>query len=168
MADFSIDILNKFRVFCQALHEQYDIPLEVMHDILKNENVVKVKAKIPLKEKTSQCTALLKSGARKGQQCTLKATEASNFKYCTRHKKVEDNIIPDKEDEIVFKKNKFGYLTYGKTGLILKSDEERFIIGRQDESGNILDLDDDGIDICKRKKFKFVKCYSNFINNSIP
>ncbi len=57
----------------------------------------------------------------------------------------------------VIHKNKFGNFVHLPTGLVFKSRTENVIYGRQDEEGNILDLTDEDIQICKKLEFKVVK-----------
>lgn len=160
--DFTQSITEKFRHFCNVLYEEHGISIKDMTEVLTGEGFDEIKIDIKPVKSGALCEFPLKSGARKGQPCGAKVAEDS--KCCNRHKKIAQVVAPIETDEIIFHRNKHGNLSYGKTGLILKSDTERFIIGKQDEHGNITDLDEDGINICKRKKIKYVKGYSRYVS----
>jgi len=173
--------------FIERVHEELDIPLEILKEIIDKEcadtllsRVVPVVKKAPIAHEAEPdddkaCIALIKTGARKGDNCGGKISKNSaTGMYCGRHIKFESagaeeksakkslkNKGPSKEPEgeIVFRRNKWGYLAYGSTGLILKSDEEKVIIGKQLKE-EIEDLTEEDIALCKMKKFRFIKDYS--------
>lgn len=52
------------------------------------------------------------------------------------------------------KRNKFGNYEHAETGLVFDK-EDKTVIGKQGDDGNIYELDDDDIENCKRFKFNY-------------
>tara|TARA_Y100001972_G_C7607993_1_gene304745 strand:+ start:63 stop:665 length:603 start_codon:yes stop_codon:yes gene_type:complete len=55
---------------------------------------------------------------------------------------------------IIIKKNKFDNYEHEQTGFVFNK-TTKCVIGKQSNNGDILQLDDDDIEICKQYKFKF-------------
>ena len=152
--DISEYFNTKFYEFIESLHNDLDIPLEILNTVIDKINTT-----------NNKCKYILKTGARKGCTCD-KITKQD---YCKTHLKyaLETPIIKDdttiheeEEPMIVFRKNKYGNFALGNTGLVLKNDKERIIIGKQVNS-SIVDLTEDDINICKKRKLKYIRDYSN-------
>lgn len=167
--DFAQTVTTKFEMFCDKISEEFGISSELLDLLMEKQLNPAKEAGAPA---TGTCTAIIKSGARKGASCGGKLHKTSEL-FCGRHNKSPTSVAiappppgkshtpaEDELDDIIFKINKHGKLAYGKTGLILKSDTERYIIGRQSDDGVIVDLDDECIAMCKRLKFRFKRNYS--------
>lgn len=72
----------------------------------------------------------------------------------------DENQIDD--DSIVIRKNKFNNFVFGKTGLIIKSSKEKYIVARESDNGDWLPLTDEDIDECKRYHLKYKIIDFNF------
>lgn len=174
--------------YMNVLSEKYNLTIDDLKSLIKDvkidnnkvdnnkknkENNNEKDIKEELKEQRI-CTFKIKTGKRKNEECGAKVSKLSETgNYCGRHvaneKKEEQQKERQKEkDDIqgnLFKLNKFNNFAYGETGLILKSKEDQFIIGKQDENGDIHDLKEEDIMVCKRNKFKYCANYSQVITN---
>lgn len=166
-----------FGKFSDKIQHEYSITQEEIDQILKDiegtENNKKLKPskkavskkKKETNEEKKTCISDIKTGKRKGELCGIKVSDKSTTgNYCTRHLKCENAVEKVSEKEEItgplFRKNKYGNFVYGDTGLMLKSNKEQIVIGKQLQDGNIEDLTDEDIEVCKRNKFKFVREYS--------
>jgi hypothetical protein len=157
--------------YINELNNITDIPKETLIDIfqhsdIKNPLKIQITGKCLGKKGNStdkECIALIKSGARKGAPCGKKvSTKSISESYCGTHYKLEDKKDKDNEiDGLLFRLNKWNNYTFGDTGLVLKSDKEKKIIGKQTIDGVIVDLSEDDIALCKMRKLKFIKNYSS-------
>jgi len=181
LSEFFLHIQEKFKEFIIQLQIDHNIPEKTLLRILEQDEfqnfaagiefskVTKkpVKSTKPKEEPAGECMAVVKSGIRKGQACGKKISDKSDTgRYCGVHAKLEQTpeaIKKKEEDEldgILFLKNKYNNYAFGDTGLILESDTVRKVIGRQLPDGNILDLTNDDIALCKLRKLKFIRNYS--------
>lgn len=55
---------------------------------------------------------------------------------------------------IIIQKNKFDNYEHEPTGFVFNKNT-KCVIGKQDSSGNVIELDDDDFEVCKQYKFKF-------------
>lgn len=165
LSAFASNVDKIINEFIRKIHAEYDIPIDELNEIVKEINRT---------EKSSEtisvgCKAILKTGPRKDTECGAKISKnSSSGQYCSKHLK-HDMLItpvssavnsPVNEDDAVFKKNSFGNLVYGRTKLVLKSVSEKIVIGKENDAGEIVDLDEEGIELCKKKKFKYIAEYS--------
>lgn len=144
---------QQLKLFLNSLQTEFKISesklLESLNRILyKNDNKKSI-AKIKV------CQMQIKYGKNKGSICGAKTTG----EFCGRHSKKENDTVSKKEESFettrIFKKNKFGYFTVDKTGLVFKNANERFIIGKQsEEDGSINPLTQEDIDMCKRLRLR--------------
>lgn len=171
LAEFAVYVEDKFKLFIRKIKDEYNIPEETLLKILSHKDFSKLLLSRPIKSKKDnlegECSAELKSGARKGEMCGKKiSVKSETGKYCGTHVKLETiSAVKEKQalDDIgglVFRLNKWNNYTFGETGLILKSKTEKKVIGKQLTDGIILDLGPDDISICKRWKLKFIEKYS--------
>ena len=174
LADFAFYIQDRFTQFVSLLQTELGIPEKVLMDILSKKefrdsisiNPPKSRAKAVRSVDDEGCTARLKSGARKGECCGKGISEASaSGKYCGVHLKMETvSAVREKEAEDiegeVFRRNAWKNFAYGQTGLILKSETEKKVIGKQLSDGTIIDLSAEDIALCRRRKLKYVANYS--------
>jgi SAP domain len=63
-------------------------------------------------------------------------------------------MIKKSSDKIIITRNKFGLHEHLETGLVFN--ENREVVGRQDPSGDILQLEEDDFDTCHRFNFNYV------------
>lgn len=86
-----------------------------------------------------------------------KKTKSSTTATSTSVKKTSTQSIPsmiaDKKDNIDIKKNKFGNFEHMETGIVFNKD--KYVIGKQNSNGNVDNLTDKEIDLCKKFKFQY-------------
>ena len=110
----------------------------------------------------NKCKYVYTKGLKSGEICNCKT---KNDEYCSRHiNKTEPvknkTIYPDEKDfgpkKIVISMNKkIGKYCHKETKLVFKSNEERVVIGYL-KNGQIFDLDESHIDICKKWGFRIM------------
>jgi len=200
LIEFSTYASRVLKDYIERVHEELDIPLEILKEVIDKEcsdnsiNFFPSEGRIAKNKPSSNhgdednqkttCIALIKTGARKGDNCGGRVSKSSTTgQYCGRHIKLDscrgenDKSLnsPSKkkegkksedEDSIIFRRNKWGNLAYGTTGLILKSDKEKIIIGKQLKE-DIEDLSEEDISLCKMKRFRFIKDYSKSVQKEI-
>ena len=86
---------------------------------------------------------------------------SEEYKYANSRGSAENQTKED-EDTIVIRKNKFNNFVFGKTGLIIKSSKEKYIVAREAENGDWLPLSEEDIDECKRYHLKYKIIDFNF------
>lgn len=124
-------------------------------------------------EEVKGCIHRMIRGNRAGECCGEKISSKSQTgKYCSKHiareNKVQSQLskskktVPNKsETEYRISKNKFGNYTHTSTGLVFRSAKEKYVYGRQDEDGEIHDLTEEDIELCKKYKFPIYKAKEN-------
>jgi len=145
--------------FIEKLKETYDIKEDELNKIIKNINMNITKKKKVIATNEIKCCAVMKTGSRKGQQCLGKVKEGS---YCNRHSKLEGSSLENSQEpkldyEYTARLNRFNRYEFGKTGLIFKSQNEIYVIGKQLDDGNIIKLSDEDKELCKKYKLKYIK-----------
>ena len=164
---YSQHLSQLFNNFIYKIHENRpDVDIEWLQKQLTSSSVnSSQKNEKKQKEKTINtnltCIALLQSGARKNQLCGRKVSN-ENGNFCSIHAKQNRAIQGSANADItniIFKKNKYGNFEFVQTGLVLKSDKEKIVIGKQVKS-DIIDLSEEDIALCKRKHFRYVENYS--------
>ncbi len=109
-------------------------------------------------EETRTCIATIKLKARFGEECGKKVSLKSESKnYCGVHLKQEtvkqEEKIPEDVAGDIFRLNKQGNFVFGETGLVLKNEKEKIVIGKQTPDG-VIDLSEDDIQLCQLRKFR--------------
>ena len=158
-----MDLIYKYSEACEKffsyLIENNIVPvdLDVLNILLQNNLRVSLgKCKI---DSMSACRALIKSGARKGEECgkVIKNGERA----CKVHSKSKEPVEepePLQEDEIyIIRKNAFNNFVYGNTGLIFKSSIEKYIVAREGSKGEWLPLEEEDINLCKKNGLRWKK-----------
>lgn len=123
------------------------------------------------KEESSDegCCHKMLRGPRSGNSCGEKISKKSQTgHYCNKHIAHENKTKSEKkskkeiqegsekrETRHTISKNKFGNYTHVPTGLVFKSAQEKVVYGKQDEEGEIHDLTEEDIQMCKKFKFPF-------------
>jgi hypothetical protein len=171
---FARTTTNYLNKFIAKLAQDYDLSEEYIQslvDNIKNDSTKELKSKETKLIKSdkldsnSTCIALMKTGARKGEACGFKTSaKSSSGNYCGRHIKSEEEkstLISKKDNDefegqiLFYKDNKTGRYVYGNTGLVLKNEKEKIIIGKQID-GIVVDLSPDDIALCKIKRFRYI------------
>lgn len=158
-----MDLISKYSEACERFfshlieNDIVPVDLDVLNILLQNNLRVSLgKCKI---DSMSTCKALIKSGARKGEECgkSVKGGE----KTCKLHSRIREPIEepqPLEEDEIyIIRKNAFNNFVYGNTGLIFKSSIEKYIVAREGSRGEWLPLEPEDIEICKKNGLRWKK-----------
>lgn len=145
---------------------------------LKNTNFNITMSRVRVERK--ECIHILTSGPRKNLPCSKKTTliPETNIPsdFCSIHynksKDTKEQISTEKpvtsesqtndEDFIVIRKNKFNNFVFGKTGLIIKSSKEKYIVAKESDNGDWLPLSEEDIEDCKRYHLKYKIIDFNF------
>ena len=130
------------------------------------------------------CEHIFKCGSRKGSRCTTSVKIPGNFCYKHKVKTIPDQEIEelpltkdsksvasamhgvngdkeqsDKSDkkEIIcsIRKNNFNNFVFKNTGLIFKSQKEKFIVAKEGLKGEWLPLSDNDIETCKENHLRY-------------
>ena len=125
-----------------------------------------------------ECIHILTSGPRKNLPCSKKTTlipdtnipsdfcsihyNKSKEQVPTENKSVTSETQTNDEDFIVIRKNKFNNFVFGKTGLIIKSSKEKYIVAKESDNGDWLPLSEEDIEDCKRYHLKYKILDFNF------
>lgn len=158
-----MDLISKYSEACGKFFSYLiennivQVDLDVLNILLQNNLRVSL-GKCKLDNMTT-CKALIKSGARKGEECgkSIKAGERA----CKLHSKTKEPVEepqPLEEDEIyIIRKNAFNNFVYGNTGLIFKSSTEKYIVAREGLKGEWLPLEAEDIEVCKKNGLRWRK-----------
>ena len=94
----------------------------------------------------------------KKMQLSTSGTKKDLIKRITKKENKKENIV-DKLDlslnSVIIKKNSFGNYVHSPTKFVFNKDNKS-VVGKEDEAGQILPLNKNDIDICNKYKFKFV------------
>jgi len=129
------------------------------------------------------CEHIFKSGSRKGSKCTTLVKISGNFcskhklkisgqeieelpilkdsksEFSAKHRAISDKEQSDKSDkkEIIcsIRKNNFNNFVFKNTGLIFKSQKEKFIVAKEGLKGEWLPLSDNDIETCKENHLRY-------------
>jgi|LauGreSuBDMM15SN_2_FD.fasta_scaffold30966_3 hypothetical protein len=167
-----MDLISKYSEACEKFFSYLiennivQVDLDVLNILLQNNLRVSLgKCKI---DNMTTCKALIKSGARKGEECgkVIKCGERA----CKLHSKAKEPIEesePLQEDEIyIIRKNAFNNFVYGNTGLIFKSSTEKHIVAKEGSKGEWLPLEEDDINLCKKNGLRWKKIENKVIGET--
>ncbi len=158
-----MDLIHKYSKACENFFSyllENDIvqtDIDVLNLLLQNNLRASLgKCKI---DNMNVCKAIIKSGARKGEECgkTFKTGERA----CKTHSKTKvviEEEEPYEEDEVyIIKKNSYNNFVYGNTGLIFKSSTEKYIVAKEGNKGEWLPLEEEDIALCKKNGLRWKK-----------
>lgn len=158
-----MDLISKYSEGCERFFSYLiennivQVDLDVLNILLQNNLRVSLgKCKI---DNMTTCKVLIKSGARKGEECgkSIKSGERA----CKSHSKSKEPVEepqPLEEDEIyIIRKNCFNNFVYGNTGLIFKSSTEKYIVAKEGSKGEWLPLEAEDIAVCKKNGLRWKK-----------
>jgi hypothetical protein len=109
----------------------------------------------------SGCRAILKSGGRQGQECGKKVFSHSGeeFDYCIKHisqqEQNEKKQQQEDDNKMIIHKNEYGNFVFGKSGLIIKSPKEKYVVAKEGKNGQWLALTSDDIMNCKKFHLRY-------------
>jgi hypothetical protein len=167
-----MDLISKYSEACEKFFSYLiennivQVDMDVLNILLQNNLRVSLgKCKI---DNMTTCKALIKSGARKGEECgkVIKCGERA----CKLHSKAKEPMEepePLQEDEIyIIRKNAFNNFVYGNTGLIFKSSTEKYIVAKEGSKGEWLPLEEDDIHLCKKNGLRWKKIENKVIGET--
>lgn len=167
-----MDLISKYSEACEKFFSYLiennivQVDLDVLNILLQNNLRVSLgKCKI---DNMTTCKALIKSGARKGEECgkVIKCGERA----CKLHSKAKEHMEepePLQEDEIyIIRKNAFNNFVYGNTGLIFKSSTEKHIVAKEGSKGEWIPLEEDDIHLCKKNGLRWKKIENKVIGET--
>ena len=158
-----MDLIHKYSKACDKFffylieNNVVQTDIDVLNILLQNNLRASLgKCKI---YKMNICKSIIKSGARKGEECgkTFKTGERA----CKTHSKTKviiEEEEPLEEDEVyIIKKNSYNNFVYGNTGLIFKSSTEKYIVAKEGNKGEWLSLEEEDINLCKKNGLRWKK-----------
>ncbi len=160
-----IDCWNRFFKYIIKNKIVEDVDKETLYLLLQNNLKVSL-----FKNKVMSCKEVIKSGARKGEECgkLLKQGE----KYCKTHSKTLSKREPEDEEEeeestkLIIRKNEYNNFVYGNTGLIFKSSLEKYIVARQGPKGEWFSLEDEDINKCKELGLRWKRIENKIVGET--
>lgn len=146
------------------ISKRYDIPVDELMNIFFTNDIDKVTDKGDEKvvDESDDKRKELSKKSKKELQEMCKNIEinekGSKKELIERLIKGKKETIIDKIKttitSIIIKRNRFDNYEHEPTGFVFNKNN-KCVIGKQSEDGNILQLDDDDFEICKQYKFKF-------------
>jgi hypothetical protein len=167
-----MDLIHKYSKACENFFSyllENDIiqtDIDVLNLLLQN-NLRAALGKCKI-DNMNVCKAIIKSGARKGEECgkTFKTGERA----CKTHSKTKvviEEEEPYEEDEVyIIKKNSYNNFVYGNTGLIFKSSTEKYIVAKEGNKGEWLPLEEEDIALCKKNGLRWKKFENKRLTSS--
>ena len=156
--------------FIKNIAEKYDINLKDLENmwrersetIKKSEKSEKSESKI-----TGKCEYVFVKGDKKGTTCSSKTKDGN---LCSKHKGKTSSDAKKKSPKkagplqpvtknIILRRNKDigNKLWHPETRLVFKSTRDKIVIGKANDSNQIIQLNDDDIEVCKSMGFVFDK-----------
>ena len=122
-----------------------------------------------------KCIHILTRGPNNGLECGKKISNKSQTgTYCIVHLNQENRVKISKKEIKDSKKSKivrdpnFGTYINIETNLVFKSRNEKIVIGRQDDIGDIHRLNEEDVENCKNFKFVYDKtCVEDYYEKNI-
>jgi hypothetical protein len=177
---------NTGNLFIDKINQQYNIDktelLSIWNEVLSlpiennNNNVnntpKNIKIPKPVVSSTMQttlsggCPFVLLRGLRKGNNCNSKV--ASGKTYCNRHQKEENKIVKQVEEKksddtmSFIRNNKLKKPWNPINKFVLESNKDKYVIGKYIDN-ELLDLDKDDIEECKKYGYKYDSKYDNMV-----
>ncbi len=158
-----MDLITKYSEACTKFFsylidkDVVQVDLDVLNILLQNNLRTSLgKSKI---DNMNVCKVIIKTGARKGEECgkTFKHGERACKTHSKSKVEIED-VKPCEEDDLyIIRKNQFNNFVYGNTGLIFKSSTEKYIVAREGSKGEWLPLEEADIKVCKENGLRWKK-----------
>jgi len=109
---------------------------------------------------TRRCKEIIKSGVRRFQECGHPCVDDSQL--CEHHTEKKGGeteckppVVAKVTGQVRIKKNKYGHFLYPNTKLIIASGSDKTIIGKENEIGQQVPLDDESIGLCDVLSLKY-------------
>ena len=172
-------ICEKFfnELIIRGIVEDEDVLFGILENSL-NKNNFKNKKHNSKEIIMNGCKAIIKSGARKGDECGKKPfiLLGEEQEYCAVHIKNSNNNDGsgsgysssglkkeyENSDLLIIKKNEFGNFVFGNSGLIIKSSLEKYVVAKQGNNGEWLSLTQEDITMCKKFHLRYKIIDLNF------
>lgn len=142
--------------YIEDLSNKYKIPKTELESLWKGQEkkeTKKVVEKDYSKMKRNELIEVCKK-----RELSTSGTKKDLIKRILKKENKKENIV-DKLDlslnSVIIKKNSFGNYVHSPTKFVFNKDNKS-VVGKEDEEGQILQLDKNDIDICNKYKFKFV------------
>ncbi len=94
----------------------------------------------------------------KQKDLSTSGTKKDLIKRIIKQQNKKENIVEKLDlslNSVIIKKNSFGNYVHSPTKFVFNKDNKS-VIGKEDDEGQIVSLDKNDIDICNKYKFKFV------------
>ena len=94
----------------------------------------------------------------KKKDLSTSGTKKDLIKRIIKEQNKKENIVEKLDlslNSVIIKKNSFGNYVHSPTKFVFNKDNKS-VIGKEDDEGQIVSLDKNDIDICNKYKFKFV------------
>lgn len=139
--------------YIEDVSNKYKIPKLELESLWKGQETNKVVEKDYSKMKRNELIEVCKK-----RELSTSGTKKDLIKRILKKENKKENIV-DKLDlslnSVIIKKNSFGNYVHSPTKFVFNKDNKS-VVGKEDDEGQILQLDKNDIDICNKYKFKFV------------
>ena len=159
-------IYENIEKYNKLINEKYEIPYEELMNLFFNTNDDKEVIKKTEKTEDNSNEDRIKEVKKKSKSELQKMCQEINHSDKGKKDELIARIIKGKVEtvidrirtsitSIIVKKNKFDNYEHVHSGLVFNKNT-KCVIGKQDHNtGNVLSLNEDDIEICKQYKFKF-------------
>lgn len=139
--------------YIEDVSNKYKIPKTDLESLWKGQETKKVVETDYSKMKRNELIEVCKK-----RELSVSGTKKDLIKRILKKENQKENIV-DKLDlslnSVIIKKNSFGNYVHSPTKFVFNK-ENKSVVGKEDDEGQILPLDKNDIDICNKYKFKFV------------
>ena len=139
--------------YIEDVSNKYKIPKTDLESLWKGQETKKVVKTDYSKMKRNELIEVCKK-----KELSVSGTKKDLIKRILKKENQKENIV-DKLDlslnSVIIKKNSFGNFVHSPTKFVFDK-ENKSVVGKEDNHGQILPLTKNDIDICNKYKFKFV------------
>jgi len=139
--------------YIEDVSNKYKIPKLELESLWKGQETKKVDKTDYSKMKRNELIEVCKK-----RELSTSGTKKDLIKRILKKENKKENIV-DKLDlslnSVIIKKNSFGNYVHSPTKFVFNKDNKS-VVGKEEDEGQILQLDKNDIDICNRYKFKYI------------
>ena len=135
-----------------------DVDEEILFLDVEN-NLRKTVPTINIKRLAMSCRGTIKSGKNKGNPCSKQSFMNG---YCKQHisdfeeeKKREEEEKLLNSNTLIIAKNQYNNFVFGRSGLIIRSAREKYVVAKEGKNGEWLPLSEEDIQTCKKFRLRY-------------